>query len=76
MRWLLLLHHIVLQIQLLPFLHPVLVLASVTMSAIHTVNSKAEVARHAQALAVNISGARGLQEVLKSNLGPKGTLKM
>jgi T-complex protein 1 subunit zeta len=39
-------------------------------------NPKAEVARAAQALAVNISGARGIQEVLKSNLGPKGTMKM
>jgi len=46
------------------------------MSAIHTINSKAEIARHAQALAINISGARGLQDVLKTNLGPKGTLKM
>jgi len=46
------------------------------MAAIHTLNSKAEVARHAQALGINISGARGLQEVLKTNLGPKGTLKM
>lgn len=47
-----------------------------SMAAIHSVNSKAEVARHAQALSINISGARGLQEVLKTNLGPKGTLKM
>ncbi|XP_054166809.1 T-complex protein 1 subunit zeta-like [Oppia nitens] len=46
------------------------------MSAIHSLNPKAEVARHQQALAVNISGAKGLQEVLKTNLGPKGTMKM
>ncbi|XP_048775150.1 T-complex protein 1 subunit zeta-like [Ostrea edulis] len=46
------------------------------MSAIKTLNPKAEVARAAQALAVNISAAKGLQDVLKSNLGPKGTLKM
>jgi len=39
-------------------------------------NPKAEVARAAQALAVNMSGAKGLQEVLKTNLGPKGTMKM
>jgi len=39
-------------------------------------NPKAEVARAAQALAVNISGAKGIQEVLKTNLGPKGTMKM
>ena len=46
------------------------------MSAISSLNPKAEVARAAQALAVNISAAKGLQDVLKSNLGPKGTLKM
>lgn len=46
------------------------------MSAIHSLNPKAEVAKAAAALAVNISAAKGLQDVLKSNLGPKGTLKM
>ena len=39
-------------------------------------NPKAEVARAGQALAVNISAAKGIQEVLKSNLGPRGTMKM
>merc|ERR1712072_1231877 len=39
-------------------------------------NPKAEGARTAQALAINISAAKGIQDVLKSNLGPKGTLKM
>jgi len=47
-----------------------------TMAAISMLNPKAEVARAAQALAVNMSGAKGLQEVLKTNLGPKGTMKM
>ena len=47
-----------------------------TMSAVTLVNPKAEVARAAQALQVNISAAKGLQEVLKTNLGPKGTMKM
>lgn len=46
------------------------------MAAIVSVNPKAEIARQAQALAVNISAARGLQDVLKTNLGPKGTMKM
>ena len=46
------------------------------MSAIKSLNPKAEVARASQALAVNISAARGLQDVLKTNLGPKGTMKM
>ncbi|KAK7506011.1 hypothetical protein BaRGS_00002733 [Batillaria attramentaria] len=46
------------------------------MSAVKTLNPKAEVARAAQALAVNISAAKGLQDVLRTNLGPKGTMKM
>uniref|UniRef100_A0A8C7X5V4 Chaperonin containing TCP1, subunit 6A (zeta 1) n=1 Tax=Oryzias sinensis TaxID=183150 RepID=A0A8C7X5V4_9TELE len=46
------------------------------MSAVKSLNPKAEVARAQAALAVNISAARGLQDVLKSNLGPKGTMKM
>jgi hypothetical protein len=32
--------------------------------------------RRAEALKVNISAGEGLQDVLKSNLGPSGTLKM
>jgi len=39
-------------------------------------NPKAEIARAGQALAVNMAGARGIQDVLKTNLGPKGTMKM
>jgi len=35
------------------------------MSAISVLNPKAEVARAAQALAVNISAAKGIQDVLK-----------
>nr|QBH73709.1 chaperonin [Isotomurus palustris] len=46
------------------------------MSAISILNPKAEFARAAQALAINISAARGISEVMKSNLGPKGTMKM
>lgn len=46
------------------------------MSAISLLNPKAEFARAAQALAVNISAAKGIQSVLQTNLGPKGTLKM
>jgi len=40
------------------------------------VNSKADVLKAGQALAVNLNAARGLQDVMKSNLGPRGTLKM
>ncbi|PIK56529.1 putative T-complex protein 1 subunit zeta [Apostichopus japonicus] len=46
------------------------------MSAIKALNPKAEIARAAQALQININAARGLQDVLKTNLGPKGTIKM
>jgi len=46
------------------------------MAAISMLNPKAEVARASQALAVNIGGAKGIQDVLKTNLGPKGTMKM
>ena len=46
------------------------------MAAVKTLNPKAEVARAQAALAVNISAARGLQDVLRTNLGPKGTRKM
>jgi T-complex protein 1 subunit zeta len=33
-------------------------------------------ARRGQALSLNVNAALGLQEVLKTNLGPKGTIKM
>merc|ERR1712086_899115 len=46
------------------------------MSSLQMVNANADIIRKAQALGVNINAAKGLQEVLKSNLGPKGTIKM
>ncbi|KAL7738007.1 hypothetical protein ACLKA6_006365 [Drosophila palustris] len=46
------------------------------MASISMLNPKAEVARAAQALAVNITAAMGLQRLMASNLGPKGTTKM
>ena len=46
------------------------------MSAISLLNPKAQVNSAAQALAFNIGAAKGLQEVLRTNLGPKGTMKM
>jgi len=46
------------------------------MAAVKQLNPKAEVARAAQALDLNISAATGLQDVLRTNLGPKGTMKM
>jgi len=39
-------------------------------------NPNAEIVAKSQALMINVSAAQGLQSVLKSNLGPRGTLKM
>ena len=44
--------------------------------AIQFINPKSEIARKAQALQININAALGLQDVLKTNLGPRGTIKM
>lgn len=41
-----------------------------------TVNPNADVIGQKHALTMNINAGKGLQSVLKSNLGPKGTLKM
>jgi T-complex protein 1 subunit zeta len=46
------------------------------MASVRHVNANAEVVGKATALLVNIGAAKGLQGVLKSNLGPRGTLKM
>jgi len=40
------------------------------------INPNAEVVASSQCLLVNVAAARGLQSVLKTNLGPRGTLKM
>lgn len=46
------------------------------MSSVQTVNPNAQVMSKANALLVNVNAAKGLQSVLRSNLGPRGTLKM
>jgi len=46
------------------------------MSSLKLLNQDAEHAKRFVALAMNINAAKGLQQVLKTNLGPKGTLKM
>ena len=46
------------------------------MSAAQLLNPKAESRRRGEALKINISAGEGLQDVLKSNLGPTGTIKM
>lgn len=45
-------------------------------SAVQAINPNADVVRRGQALLININAAIGLQAVVKTNLGPKGTLKM
>lgn len=46
------------------------------MSSLESINPNAEHIGSSQALLINMAAAKGLQSVLKSNLGPKGTLKM
>jgi T-complex protein 1 subunit zeta len=46
------------------------------MANLKVLNKEADSRRGTASLAFNFSAAKGLQEVLKSNLGPKGTLKM
>uniref|UniRef100_A0A0D9S0B8 Chaperonin containing TCP1 subunit 6B n=1 Tax=Chlorocebus sabaeus TaxID=60711 RepID=A0A0D9S0B8_CHLSB len=50
--------------------------SAAAVAAAKTVNPKTEVARAQAALAVNVSAARGLRDVLRTNLGSKGTIKM
>ncbi|KAK6909379.1 T-complex protein 1, zeta subunit [Kwoniella mangroviensis CBS 8507] len=45
-------------------------------SSIELINPRAESIRRTQALQVNTAGAVGLANVVKSNLGPRGTIKM
>ncbi|EPZ35942.1 T-complex protein 1 zeta subunit [Rozella allomycis CSF55] len=45
-------------------------------AAVKLINPGADVARSSQTLQINTTAAGGLQEVVKTNLGPKGTLKM
>lgn len=46
------------------------------MSSVQTVSPNADVIGKANTLMMNISAGKGLQNVLKTNLGPKGTIKM
>ena len=47
-----------------------------TMSMLDTINPNAESISKTQARAVNVAAGVGLLNVLKSNLGPRGTLKL
>ncbi|GKD66627.1 T-complex protein 1 subunit zeta, partial [Tanacetum coccineum] len=44
--------------------------------SLRVLNPNAEVLNKSAALNMNINAAKGLQDVLKSNLGSKGTIKM
>ncbi|KAL0431298.1 UNVERIFIED_CONTAM: T-complex protein 1 subunit zeta 1 [Sesamum radiatum] len=44
--------------------------------SLKVLNPNAEVLNKSHALHMNINAAKGLQDVLKTNLGPKGTIKM
>ncbi|CAI5461248.1 unnamed protein product [Closterium sp. Yama58-4] len=44
--------------------------------AVRMLNANAEVVSKSAALYMNINAAKGLQDVLKTNLGPRGTIKM
>ncbi|OII72542.1 TCP-1 CPN60 chaperonin family protein [Cryptosporidium andersoni] len=46
------------------------------MASISVLNPKADILRKSVAFAANFHAAKGLQKVIKSNLGPRGTLKM
>eukprot|EP00798_Chlamydomonas_sp_ICE-L_P009744 gene9744-7619_t len=46
------------------------------MSSVRTLNPNAETMGRSAALFMNINAAKGLHEVMKTNLGPKGTIKM
>jgi len=46
------------------------------MSSLKMLNQDSELARRDVALSMNVNAGKGMQEVLKTNLGPKGTLKM
>jgi T-complex protein 1 subunit zeta len=46
------------------------------MSSLKSINPNSESMDKAAALFMNINAAKGLQDVMRSNLGPRGTIKM
>lgn len=46
------------------------------MGSVKTLNPNAEIMGKSAALFMNINAAKGLHEVMKTNFGPKGTIKM
>lgn len=46
------------------------------MSSLQSLNQNAETLKQPAAQAMAVGAAKGLHEVMKTNLGPKGTVKM
>jgi T-complex protein 1 subunit zeta len=46
------------------------------MASVKTLNPNAEIMNRSAALFMNINAAKGLYDVMKTNFGPKGTIKM
>ena len=46
------------------------------MSSLKTLNPKAEIMNRTAALFMTINAAKGLLDVMRTNLGPRGTVKM
>lgn len=44
--------------------------------SLQLINPKSDIIKKSAAHSTCVNAAKGLQEVLKSNIGPKGTLKM
>lgn len=51
-------------------------ISQIPMSSVQLLNPNADVARRNLALQVNLNAALSLQAIMKTNLGPQGTLKM
>jgi T-complex protein 1 subunit zeta len=47
-----------------------------SQQGLQTLNSQADVIGAKNAILINVNAAKGLQNVLKTNLGPRGTMKM
>ena len=55
---------------------PLIFYRIMSTSAIHTINPNADVLKRDQAISTIVNAALGLQTVVRTNLGPRGTMKM
>merc|ERR1711966_485674 len=56
--------------------HKVERLTNMASSSLKSINPNAEIMQKGAALFMNINAAKGLQDVMRTNLGPRGTIKM